>query len=105
MGVGLRVRDPNTGAITFDTNMRVGRILGTVQAGLGMGSINDDRFLQGTPFAFVDVESSANLFDMYSTVPGTSYPRITFSGSTMTFTRQTVPNLQAATYTIYYGVR
>lgn len=42
---------------------------------------------------------------MYVAIPGTSYPRITFSGSTMTFTRQTVPYQQAATYTIYYGVR
>lgn len=105
MPAGLQVFD-ETGRVTFNTNYRVSRMLGQLQAGLGTYTHYDDRLLTGIPFAVHVFEGTSTAFGPYDVIPQMTAPRVTFSGNSMTITRSGPPaHGQTNVCTVYYGVR
>lgn len=105
MAAGLQVFDGN-GRVTFDTNYRVSRMLGFFQPPMGTGVYTDNRLTTGIPFAFYVYEGIVDTFGPYNAMPHLTAPKVTFSGNTMTVTRNSFPTEgQNEVCTLYYGVR
>lgn len=105
MPQGLQVFDAD-GHLVLDTSSRIGRILGYVDAPVGAGSIVNASFAQGTPFYFVNkdfgVLGAYGPFELPSRI---STPEVSFSGTTMSWTRAAPPDTDAGgDCRIYYGV-
>ncbi|WP_045158762.1 hypothetical protein [Stutzerimonas stutzeri] len=91
------------GSIQLDTTRLVGRILGVVSvpAGQASGSVSHPGFAQGTPFAIPLTDFSQNTLDL---CPALSIPQVSFSGQTMTWSRQVASGESTPAGVIYYGV-
>ncbi len=112
MPAGLQIRDEN-GFVIWDTSDYTCRTLGYVDAGTGAGSVTDDRFTTGTPWAFPVMSANVNASTgsssgMVDVNFWATAPAIAFSGNLMTWNRDgsknpgfwTTPGCR-----IYYGVR
>lgn len=88
----LRIRDATTGKVVVDYSNRLGTIIGFVETGQNNGSVTSPGFALGTPF--------------YALLPiGNGYtplgPRITFSGTTLTWTFRN--NGYGSNFRLMYG--
>lgn len=100
MPAGLQIWD-EAGNFILDTTSIVGRLIGTIDASAMSGSVNVVGLDQGTPFAIpiMDVGSGAQT---YSTI---SLPIVTFSGSTVSWTRQGIASGTPVSCQLILGVR
>jgi len=85
MAAGLQVWDAS-GNLILDTSTIVGRIIGIIDASASSGSATVAGLDQGTPFAIPQLTQSSSV--LYGT---NTYPNCTFSGTTVSWTRDTWP--------------
>jgi hypothetical protein len=112
MSAGLQCFD-GTGFCYWDTNDYTCRTLGYVDVGTGVGSITDERFTTGTPWAFPVMSANVNTYTSASSGMvdvnfWATAPIISFSGNQMTWNRDASKNPGFWTNPacrIYYGVR
>lgn len=95
MAYGLRIWDA-VGNLTFDMNMNLGRVLGVATVNTQTGSLTHPGFAQGTPFALSGSQSGTT-----SGNPWAWTPKVTFSGTTMSWDFESLP---VSTTKIIYGV-
>lgn len=83
----------SSGNLVLDTNTRTGFILGRVDiiSTNQNGSVTNSGFSDGTPFYFA----------VSSTDQGQTSPNVTFSGTTMSWTKATSTNFSGS---LFYGV-
>lgn len=96
MAVGFKVYDPATGAVRVDGTKRIVRLAQTAYLAAGTsGSIVNDVFLTGSPFAFCTMLKNDSGF----TFPyaGLYPPQITVIGNTLFY------NNVGATHRLMYG--
>ena len=94
MPQGLQVWD-QFGTLILDTNMRLGRILGTATIGTTNGSVSDSNLSTGSPFWIVINESAFGMGEQ---------PEITFAGTTLSWTWTVSGSGSNPTCTLLYGV-
>ncbi|MDR6455492.1 hypothetical protein [Variovorax paradoxus] len=105
MTTGLQVFD-GSGRITWDTNSFTGRILGSVDAGPGAGSISHGGLVDGIPFAIPVMVLPDASHPLLQLGPFATAPNVSFSGTTMSFSRPGPVSWQPYPgCTIWYGVR
>lgn len=77
MTLGIRVRNPNTGAIVLDLNDRLTTVLGFASTGTSNGSISPSGLSRGEPF----------FLPLRVTDPAASatYPKFTLGASTISW--------------------
>lgn len=93
MPQGLQVWDP-AGNLIFDTNDRIGRVLGAVQTGTSAGDVVNAGLATGTPFVIVQkIGAIADAFKI---------PTVSISGTTLSWTAG--PH-GLVNHMIIYGVR
>ncbi len=92
MAAGLQLWD-SSGNLLLDTSTRTGFVLGRVDiiSTNQNGSVTESAFGDGTPFYFV----------LMSGNQGQTCPDISFSGTTMTWSKATSSNFSGS---IFYGV-
>jgi len=77
MAIGLRIRDPATGAVLITLDTHLTKILGSFNTGTADGSIADGNLANGTPFfATLPPDSTA----------GKATPSFTINGSGISWT-------------------
>jgi hypothetical protein len=100
MAYGLQTWDAN-GNLLIDTSTIIGRIIGVIDASAASGSATVAGLDQGTPFAI------PQLYQGTAQDYGTNtYPDCTFSGNTVSWTRQSYPSgVGLAPCNLILGVR
>ena len=90
----LRIRDAATGNVIVDYSDRLGTIIGVVETGKNNGSVSSPAFALGEPFyALVKVDAGASVFG----------PKITFSGTTLSWQFRDNGLTSNASWRIVYG--
>ena len=103
MPAGFQTWDAS-GNLIVDTTTLLGRIIGSVSIVGTSGSITDARFANGTPFAF-PVMGYSNAFSAFSLDASRSAPAVSFSGTTLNWTRGAEgAGAEVPSCTLYYGV-
>lgn len=99
MPAGLQVFNDD-GSILLDTSYVIGRLLGVIDCNSASGSAYMAGLDQGIPFAvpMIQISTAYN----YGT---NSYPNCTFSGNTVSWTRQTAAALNLPPCKLILGVR
>ncbi len=112
MPAGIIVRDAANNVVV-DNSTFLGRHIGSVVIGFGTGTITDDRFLLGIPWA-VPLLEGPSLINANSTISGhvdimqyLTSPTVNFSGNTLIWQR--APSGQPSwwgtpTCTLLYGI-
>lgn len=100
MAVGMRIRDPNTGVIVLEISDRLTRIIGNINSGSSPGSISVPGFAYGEGWAAVveGVNPNAALFSRVR------YPRISISGTNLSWDFPGIPQDPIVACLIVYGV-
>lgn len=98
MTVGLRIRNRTTGAVTFEVTDRLTRVLGSVYTGSVNGAIAVPAFSQGIPWAYANGIGNQNLFSFGQ------FPKVTISGTILSWTFVGISGREIYPDTILYGV-
>ncbi|MGE7136228.1 hypothetical protein ACQKIE_01190 [Luteibacter sp. NPDC031894] len=72
MAVGLRIRDPATGAVLITLDTHLTKVLGTFSTGMVDGSIIDGNLANGTPFFAAGPSGDASSGSIPPTIVATS---------------------------------
>jgi hypothetical protein len=82
-----------SGTLIIDISTRTGFVIGSVAitSGNQSSSVTDATFANGTPFYFIIADTGESI----------RHPFVSFSGTTMTWTKSTASNFSG---NIYYGV-
>lgn len=100
MPAGLQVWDTD-GVLQIDTSSYIGRLIGTIDASAATGSTSLAGLDSGLPFA---IPVTQQIDGQYSGME--SIPVCTFSGNTVTWTRQSPPTgYSMPSCTLILGVR
>jgi hypothetical protein len=100
MTVGLRVRDAATGAVLVEITDRLTRVIGVVNTGTSPGSISVPGMATGLGWGCVQEvpPPNPNIVNRYR------FPRITISGTTLSWDFPGTASLPAVACDVIYGV-
>lgn len=102
MTMGLQTWDEQ-GRPMIDVSTVMGRVIGVVDANSASGSVNVPGLDQGAPFAIPILAQGGNGSQQFGT---NTYPNCTFSGNTVSWTRQAYPvGVPLAPCKLVLGVR
>lgn len=103
MAQGMQIYD-NSGDLLIDTSTFIGNVINSITVSTGSGSITNSLLSNGTPFAFCSIPSTGTTPFADGTESTPTWPEITFSGDTMSWTKVDDPNVTTTPFTIFYGV-